>query len=103
MSKLVVIGILLMVSVLVMDLIVRIVIVCNMRKQRRAVKPLPEPMADLRELRINGGNPNLHLEPNSIIEEEDDDDDVENQSIPSVWTWISNIQTAQTRRAKEMY
>ena len=85
MSSLILIGILLMASVLVLDLIVRIVIVCGRRKRRRAVKPMPmrEPQ-DLWQLRVGDANiaPARNDENNNSIVEEEGDTDTE--SIPSV-------------------
>lgn len=77
MQRLILIGIILFVSVLVIDLMVRIGIVCHMRKQRRAVKPI-----DIAEGQANNGNLDAIREGIEEDTSETGNEDIENRSIP---------------------
>lgn len=77
MQRLILIGIILFVSVLVIDLMVRIGIVCHMRKQRRAVKPM-----DVAEGQVNNGNLDAIREGIAEDASETSGEDIENRSIP---------------------
>ena len=84
-SSLLVIGICLLASVILIDIVVRCVIVCGVRKRKRAVKPLVVMEPNLHGLRVpveianNVARAPINNQ-DSIVEEEN----VENQSIPSV-------------------
>lgn len=79
MSSLLLIGIILFVSVLLIDIMVRIGIVCFKRKQKRVIKPLGVVQAQ-------GNNRNAGNTLDAITEDahETRDEDIENRPIPSV-------------------
>ncbi len=79
------IGISILASVLLIDIVVRCVIVCGVRKRKRAVKPLVVMEPNLHELRVPGGITNgVDRAPINNQDEIVEEENVENQSIPSV-------------------
>ena len=81
MASLILIGVILFTSVFVIDLIVRGAIVCNMRKQKRAVKPLDVIIIEQTARGARANNRNAIVAQESIV---DINEDIEIQSISSV-------------------
>jgi hypothetical protein len=86
METLILIGVVLLLSVVLLDCVVRLIIVWNMRKRKRAVKPLDVielPNNAQHQVRETDGNNNNN---NNVGEEDNndnntvDDEDLENQS-----------------------